>query len=316
MPSFINQQTLVLFGIFATSVLIVFGLASLVFSRDQVSKRMSGSGRRSAAGAASQSLQFDDRASKWANLLAPINKKMGPKKTEVRSTVRKQLIRAGNYSHTATEIYFALRIVLAVAVPILALVLARLLLGNPSSNVILLAIVGGAIFGFYLPLLYVHAQIQKRQQAVREGLPDALDLLLVCVEAGSSLAGGFRRVGDELEKIHPIVSEQLLLISFELQAGVGRADSLRNFATRIEIEEVKSLTTLLIQSEQLGTSLARALRVYAEEMRGMRMIRAEEMANKLPVKLSLPLVLFILPCLMMVIMTPLAIRILRVLLQT
>ncbi len=315
MSGIFGQEFFILAGLFITVVLLTSGVFAMIASRDGVSRRMA----KLAHGVADPSqptLQFSRKMPGLSRFLRPIDKKVGPKNAEVRSTARKKLIRAGIYSPTATEFYFASRIALAVALPFFLMFIVPILFGNPSPNIILLIIFGGAVFGFYAPFIYVHARVQQRQKAVRNGLPDSLDLLLVCVEAGASLSGAFHRVGDELELIHPVVSEQFKLISLELQAGVGRAESLRNFADRTDVEEVHSLTTLLIQSETLGTSLARALRVHAEEMRNQRMLKAEERANKLPVKLALPLVLFILPCLMLVIMTPLIIRIFRVILTT
>lgn len=316
MFDFLNQEFFILIGLFVSVVLLVTGLIGVFSSRDTVSKRMANAGQDASLMQSDQTLQFQGTSSRWSRFLRPIDKKIGPKNMAARSTVRRQLIRAGHYSPTATEIYFALRIILVFIVPPLAMLLSRMAFGNPSSAIIFTSIFGGAVLGFYLPFIYVHNQIGKRQQSVRDALPDALDLLLVCVEAGASLAGGFKRVSEELVKIHPIMAEQMNLISLELQAGIGRSDSLRNFADRVDIDEVKSLVTLLIQSETLGTSLARALRVHAGEMRSARMLVAEEAANKLPVKLSLPLVLFILPSLMTVIMTPLAIRIMRTLLTS
>lgn len=312
--SFLTPQIAIILGVFASSALLVFGAAAVLFNRDPVSRRMT-EAKKKGLNPRGQSLQYEDRSSSWTKLLSPIDKKVGPKDEHARSTVRKQLIRAGIYSPAATEVYFSLRVVFAFVLPFLGLALVRTAIGELPPNTLLLTFIGGTVLGFYLPFLFVHNQIQKRQLAVRNGLPDALDLLLICVDAGSSLASGFKRVGEELERVHPIVAEQMRMISFELQAGVGRAESLNNFAERIDIDEVRSLTTLLIQSEQLGTSLARAMRVYASEMRTNRMLIAEEKGNKLPVKLSLPLVLFILPALMLTIMTPLIIRILRVLIQ-
>ena len=146
------------------------------------------------------------------------------------------------------------------------------------------------------------------------GLPDALDMLLVCVEAGASLSAAFRKVSLELEGVHPVLGEHMRMISLELQAGAGRAQALKNFGERSDVDDVRSLVTLLIQSEALGTSLSKSLRVHSEELRVARMLRDEEKANRLPATLSIPLVLFILPCLMMLIMTPIIIRVVRVLL--
>ncbi|TNE36554.1 MAG: type II secretion system F family protein [Alphaproteobacteria bacterium] len=303
-------------SVFVTIALLVFAIAAIFFGQDATARRMKEAQKKGLDPRGQTSLSQDNRLASWSKLLSPIDRRVGPKDKEVRSTARKQLIKAGFYNPSAVEIYFALRVLLALLLPFLGLVLVKIAAPSLTANVVLLIVIGGTVFGYFLPFLLVHNQIENRQQAVRDGLPDALDLLLICIDAGSSLASGFKRVGEEMESVHSVVAEQMTLISFELQAGVGRSEALRNFAERVDIDEVHSLTTLLIQSEQLGTSLARAMRVYAAEMRSNRMLDAEERGNKLPVKLALPLVLFILPSLMLTIMTPLIIRIFRVLLQT
>ncbi|TNE57873.1 MAG: type II secretion system F family protein [Alphaproteobacteria bacterium] len=311
-----SSLILIAISVFVTIALLVFAIAIIFFGQDATSRRMKEAQKRGLNPRGQTSLEQDSRIASWAKLLSPIDRKVGPKDKEIRSTARKQLIKAGFYGTSAVEIYFAMRILLALLLPFLGLVIVKLVAPSLTANIVLLIVIGGTVFGYFLPFLVVHNQIQNRQQAVRDGLPDALDLLLICIDAGASLASGFKRVGEEMESVHSVVAEQMNLISFELQAGVGRTDALKNFAERVDIDEVHSLTTLLIQSEQLGTSLARAMRVYAAEMRNNRMLAAEEKGNQLPVKLSLPLVLFILPSLMLTIMTPLIIRIFRVLLQT
>ena len=145
------------------------------------------------------------------------------------------------------------------------------------------------------------------------GLPDALDLMLVCVEAGLGMDAAFDRVGREVTRSHPLIAELLGLVVLELRAGRSREDALRRMADRAGIDEIRSFTTLLIQSGKLGSSIAQTLRIYAAEMREKRRMRAEEKAHRLPVLISLPLVGCMLPVMIGMLMLPAAIRVVRML---
>jgi tight adherence protein C len=147
-----------------------------------------------------------------------------------------------------------------------------------------------------------------------EGFPDALDLMVVCVEAGMGLDAAINRVGEEMKLRNAVVSEEFRLMGLELRAGKLRRDALRNLGIRTGLDDVKSLMTLLIQTDKFGTSVAQALRVHSDSMRTKRYQKAEEIAAKLPVKLVFPLILFIFPSLFVVIIGPAVIRIFRVLL--
>ncbi len=175
----------------------------------------------------------------------------------------------------------------------------------------LLAALVACVVGYYLPYLYLQNRISERQRKAREGFPDVLDMLLICAEAGLGLSAAIERVSNEVGRSHPILAEQFALVGMEMRAGTSRSDALQNLARRLGVDEINAFVTLLVQSETLGTSIADSLRVYAQEMRIARLLRAEEMANKLPVKIAIPLGIFILPCLIILVMTPSAIRIVR-----
>jgi len=170
---------------------------------------------------------------------------------------------------------------------------------------------GNAVIGFMLPNVFLSRRKAARILEIEHSFPDALDMLLVSMEAGASLDGALNRVGKEISQAHPLLSEHLNAIGQELRAGTSREAAFRRFAKKIPIEDVRSFVALFVQTDRLGTSVALALRVHAEEMRLKRVLRAEEKAHQLPVKLSVPLVLFILPALLIVIMTPAIIRIAR-----
>lgn len=309
-----TYEIIMLIGVFSTVVLCIVGIFGLVLKPNPVKRRLAEAGARNVGLEREDTSTHNSTEEKLLRFLRPLTQKVqGPENTQ-QSAVRFKLIKAGFYGASAVEKYYASRLVLAVFVPALAIIVIGLGLGALPPNVMLVAILAGATVGFYLPVLVVGNAISRRREAIRLGLPDALDMLLVCVEAGASLTAAFRKVAIELEKVHPVLGEHMRLISLELQAGAGRTQALKNFGERADVGDVRSLITLLLQSEALGTSLAKSLRVHAEELRSSRMLRAEEKANRLPATLSIPLVLFILPCLLLLITTPIIIRIVRVLL--
>jgi tight adherence protein C len=171
-----------------------------------------------------------------------------------------------------------------------------------------------AILGMYAPVVYVRFKAGSRQQELINGFPDALDLMLVCVEAGLGLEAAFSRVGMEITRSHPLLAEQLGAVVLELRAGRTREDALRRMADRAGVDEIRAFATLLIQSTKLGSSIGQTLRIYAAEMREKRRMRAEEKAHRLPVLLSIPLVACMLPVMIGVLMLPAVIRTVRVLL--
>ncbi len=170
-------------------------------------------------------------------------------------------------------------------------------------------IVLGSLLAFYLPDIWLKQVTDKRQERLLKALPDALDLLVICVEAGMGLDSALKRVGDELNLSYPDLSSELDLLNLEMRAGKQRRDALKNFAMRAGISEVKSLVTLLIQTDKFGTSVATALKVFSDSFRTQRFQRAEEKAAKLPVAILIPLILFIFPALFVVILGPAAINI-------
>lgn len=226
--------------------------------------------------------------------------------------LRMKLAAAGYTAAHAPRVYTLIRLVLVIALPAAALLL--LLWGSDSSPGLLklyLVLSAAALAGLYLPSLFVSAKADRRRQELVNGFPDALDLLLVCVEAGLGLEAAFNRVGMELTRSHPLLASQLGSVVLELRAGRSREDALRRMADRAGVEEFRAFTTLLIQSTKLGSSIAQTLRIYASEMREKRRMRAEEKAHRLPVLLSVPLVACMLPCMIGVLMLPASIRIVR-----
>ena len=167
--------------------------------------------------------------------------------------------------------------------------------------------------GFYLPTLFVGWRQRSRHYQIVSSLPDALDLMVVCVEAGLGMTAALQRVSSELRVTSPAVSEEFALVHQQMQAGVSRSDALRNLALRTGVEDVYALVAMLIQTDRLGTSVATALRSHADSMRVKRRQRAEQMARKAAIKLAFPLVFLVLPALLIIILGPAAISLMKAL---
>jgi tight adherence protein C len=172
-------------------------------------------------------------------------------------------------------------------------------------------VLGLIAFGFYAPILVVQSRIDRRREKFRLGMPDALDMMLVGVEAGLSLNASIKHIVKEFSTVHPVVSEQFQILTLEFQAGRSRADAMNGLARRMKLPMTKTLASMIVQAETLGVSMAQTLQVLAQEMRTQRMLDAEKQAAELPVKMTIPLVLCIFPSLMAVAMVPAMIGILN-----
>jgi tight adherence protein C len=246
---------------------------------------------------------------KLASVFARMGENLSDTDVHQMSRLRQMLIHAGYYSPRSVQVLFGIRVLIALLLPVIFAVAYPLVTREFDLPSILLGGIVLGVVGLYFPIIVLYFKSKGRQEEARNGFPDALDLLVVCVEAGLSLDQGIERVSKELGRAYPALGDNFRIMSNELRAGRTRGEALRNMGERVGIEEVKSFVTLLIQSEELGTSVADTLRVYVDEMRDKRIMRAEEKAQALPAKLSVPLVLFIFPVLMIVILLPVLIRI-------
>ncbi len=245
-------------------------------------------------------------------IIGPLGERIKPKKEEEISRLRKTFLKAGYRRESAIIIFFGTKAFLAVLFVVIFWIIRISMFKLITPLNLMLLSVTLALIGFYLPNLWLLLKIARRKEKITEGFPDALDLMVVCVEAGTGLDAAINRVGEEMKLNNKVISEEFKLLGLELRAGKPRAEALRNLALRTDIEDVNSLVTLLIQTEKFGTSIGQALRVYSDSMRTKRRQRAEEMAAKLPVKLVFPLVFFIFPSLFIVILGPAAIKIVRI----
>ncbi|MBA3318090.1 MAG: type II secretion system F family protein [Gemmatimonadales bacterium] len=225
--------------------------------------------------------------------------------------LRLYLTQAGYPGPTAPPVYLGSRILLPGALAATTLVLMPAMGFSPAW--VLVAVAWFGVVGYVLPAVYVGSQRRARQKEIQKALPDALDLLVVCVEAGLALNQALMRVSDEVERLSPVLSEQLALVNLEIRAGTAREEALRNLGDRTGIEDLRSLVAMLIQTDRFGTSIAQALRVHADTVRTKRRQRAEEAAAKTTIKLVFPLVLFIFPAMFVVILGPAMIQILETL---
>lgn len=227
--------------------------------------------------------------------------------------LRRKLVAAGYTAGYAPRVFTLIRLALVIGLPVLMLAFLWLSGSSPGLLSLWLTLVISAAVGLYVPNLVIRAKADRRQREIMNAFPDALDLMLVCVEAGLALESAFDRVGKEMALTHPLLSEQFGTVVLELRAGRSREDALRRLADRTGTDEIRAFATLLIQSTNLGTSIAQTLRVYAAEMREKRRLRAEEKAHRLPVLLSIPLVACMLPVMIGVLMLPAIIRVIRTL---
>ncbi len=233
-----------------------------------------------------------------------------PKDENEISKRRLLFLRAGYRQRSVPVLFLGLQLLFAAALPVAFLVLQNLYLHMPSIYVLLLA-VALALVGFSLPQIWLKLKISSRKEKITEGFPDALDLLLVCVEAGMGLDQAVSRVSIEMEDTCKPISEEFKTFIMEMRVGLTRRDALKNLSARTDLDDVNSLVNLIIQTEKFGSSIGQALRVHSDTMRTKRHQRAEERAAKIPTKLIFPLLLFIFPSMFIVFLAPPLIQLVR-----
>jgi tight adherence protein C len=247
-------------------------------------------------------------AIKIATAIGPVAGYVLPKAELERNKVQHDLMRAGIRSPQALQVFYAVKTLLAVLLPILVMTGARFFPEIQTQSVIIYAVMGAGV-GMLAPNYILHKRVDSRMRRLRHGFPDALDLLVVCVESGLGLGPALQRVADELGFSHPDLSFELATVTAEMRAGVQRETALKNLAERTGLSDIRGLVSLLVQSMRFGTSVADALRVYSEEFRDKRMQAAEEQAAKMATKLIFPLVLFMFPVFFIVATGPAVLRI-------
>jgi tight adherence protein C len=298
--------------LFAAVVLGVLAVAPLFRKKVDLASRLSTAPATTASSptmGSSQTLRTDSTQSIWARLVAEVESRGLSLEDEKAPLLKEKLAMAGYHQPYAVRAFVLARTVFALVLPLVAY--AAVMIGDMSlpTSKLYMVIVGAAMAGLYLPNMIVSSKADKNRTEILNGFPDALDLMLVCVEAGLGVDACFARVGQEIVNLHPRLARMFAGVSLELRAGRARADALKNMAKKSGVPEIQSFATLVIQSDKLGASIGQALKVYAAEMREARRMRAEEKAHRLPVLLSVPLVVFLLPTMVGVLGLPAAIQI-------
>ncbi len=289
---------------------IVGGLALMamaLFSPGYLRGRLADFGGKAEPGA----LESDGWVEKVVKVAQPFSKLSLPEEGWERSALRTRFMNAGWRSPAAATLYFAAKTLLALLVPaVVALVVMHYWPAMPAQRFTIVLLVSAAL-GYYVPNFTLEQTAKRRQRDIFETIPDALDLLTVCVEAGLSLERALVKVAGEIHIKSMVLAQELQLVLMEMRAGFTKERALRNFALRSGVEDVDTLVAMLIQSERFGTSMGTSLRVHSDNLRSKRRLMAEEAAAKIALKLLFPLIFFIFPTLLIVLVGPAGIQISR-----
>lgn len=310
-----NPETLLTYSLGFAVILLFLGGVGLYLGRDRTARRI-----RSVSAAMAPDVTAPRLSKTEAADPKGWKKGLIPEDASERAQIRFQLGKLGFERADVVEVFFLIRLFLAMITPVMVLsgvALSRagllpagvsdMITGTHPIRLMQIAAVGTAI-GFYGPGYWLYSKIKKRQSNIRAAFPNALDLVQISVEAGLGFDAAVTRVGHEISRASPEIAYEFLLLQLEIQAGRDREAALFDMADRMGIEEAKSFSLVIVQSMQFGTSLTLALKTYAEEMREMRELNAQEMANKLPVKMSGVMSMLMLPALFLITLTPIIIR--------
>jgi tight adherence protein C len=283
-------------GAFLVAFLLIGSLGLLVFYRDTIQERIS-----SALYPRAQKKTFTSTIEETRHVIGGVVEhfeKILPKSQNEVSVAQQRLIRAGYRSDNAVKMFYGAKVICPVILLLISWATGAIHLGA----FFVLALAGG--IGYLAPDFWLGRKISTRQAAIKKGLPDVLDLLVICVEAGLSLDQATARTAQELNKAQPELSDELGIVALEQRAGRARSDAWKHLAERTDVDEVRNLVSMLVQAEQFGTSIGKTLRVHSDTLRTKRVQEVEEKAAKLSVKLLFPLVLFIFPSLFVVVLGP------------
>lgn len=293
--------------VFVAVVLVVMALAPLVIARTDIRARLAAQGGAAADNTGPGSIRNDHATTVWAKLVQEVERRGMSLTDSTSDKLAEKLALAGFDQSYAPRAFTLARAVGTLALPSLLLMILAATGNWPSPGKLYMMVIGSALFGLYVPGIVVNSRAENRAKEILNGFPDTLDLMLVCLEAGLGIDAAFNRVGAEVTSSHPLLARLFAQVSLELRAGRSREVALRMLARKSGVPEITAFTTLIIQSDRLGASVSQALRIYASEMREQRRMRAEEKAHRIPVLLSIPLVCFMLPVMVAVLMLPAAI---------
>ena len=295
------------FSIFVFVVIVVMGGYFLLFRKpDMAADRLD---QLSQSDDSKPQAKAESSLNKLAQQVAEPLEKLAPISAEKAKKLQKKLMHAGYLAPNAPLIYRSIQLVMLVGLPLLTL-LFWLSTGWAVSDSYRY-LMGAVFLGYVIPRQTLDNLVKGRQQRLRWGLADALDLMVVSIEAGLGLNAAMVRVGQEMKKVHPDISREFELVNLEIQVGREREVAFRNLAERTGVDDLRNFCAILIQADRFGTSIARAVRVYSDSLRTKRRQRAEQAAQKAAVKLLLPLALFLFPTLFIIILGPAAIQLMR-----
>lgn len=298
------QRLLVICSVGLAIGVLAIGVGYLIFgASNPVRRRLHEVGSGPGADAPLDSNQQGGFTLVVQTLLGPVSHYVLPQDAAERDGIEQKLAHAGFRRNDAFQLFYAIKIVLVVGLPLLVLLAGRFLPELTGQKLFLYALVAGGA-GLLVPNIVLEKLRTRRLKRLRDGFPDALDLLVVCIEAGLGLAQSIQRVADELFVSHPELAQELSLVNAEVRVGVDRVQALKNLSTRTGLEDIRGLVSLLVQTIRFGTSIAESLRVYAEEFRDKRMQLAEEQAAKIGTKMIFPLVMFMFPAFFVVAVGP------------
>jgi tight adherence protein C len=290
--------------VFLAAAMVAFGIMATLRVRRGVRRRAAGV-REHEDGAGGRSMRYaSHRAAQ--QLMDYATRHFSTEKDNQRE-LKRRLVQAGFLDPRAAAFFFLARISTGLGLAVAVLLLVPSIVDSAGSDVWFF-VWGAGLAGYFLPSFYLKRRIRARENEHRAGFPDFMDLLVVCADAGLSMEAALDRVGRELGDSYPSLSANIYMATLEIRAGRTLSEALEHFGDRLGLDEARSFATLLQQSEELGSSLTDALRVYSDDMRHQRLSRAEEKAYSLPAKLSVPLTLCVFPVVIIVIMLPVYVR--------
>jgi len=293
--------------LFAAVVLIVVGVGAMLSEQEFVQRRLAAP--RMAASldeaTAAGSIILDD------GLLKRFDSFVTPKSQADLTQIRQRLVRAGWRKPSAVRVFFAAKAILALGFALLAFALIPFIGGALPLPLIGLIVVFATLIGYIFPSFWVQREYEYRRLSAELGFPDLLDMLLICIEAGNGLDQACRRVTREIKMVNTVLFDELSVVNDELYAGKTRSAVFRDFADRLGVPDISAFAAVLRQSDEFGVSIAETLRVYASELRDKRVMRAEERANMMPIKLALGSIAFTIPPTLLIMAGPSIIMILR-----
>ena len=298
------RQLVVWLSALSVFVLVLGGAALLIYYFDPLRRRVNALSNKP-----QKTRHMGSKAA--ATAVAPVAAFVLPQDDLERNKVMLKLHRAGYRTATALQVFYLIKTLLMLVLPLLVAVVSNFMPDTSTGDIFTYAMFAGGV-GMLLPNYVLQKLVEQRSTALTHGFPDALDLLVVCVESGLGLAAAIQRVADELGVSHPELAYELATVNAEIRVGVPREQALKNLADRTGLQDIRGLVSLLVQTMRFGTGVADALRVYSEEFRDKRTQKAEEQAAKMGTKLIFPLVLCMFPIFFIVAIGPAVLRIMDV----